>query len=236
MILTAFTQIPSPNHNAGRKGVVVDTLVMHYTAGPGDEEAVARLFADPEREASAHFVVGRTGGVVQCVDTDHTAWHAGDHGVARIPRAEQIEACATGDVVPIGDVPRASRMLNRRSIGIEFCNAGWSTFGRNAYVEARHRNPACSKHIWESYTDRQIASGVALASALVKVHPTIKYLCGHEDATHMETIGDVTATPEVERKAGGKTDPGPLFRWQAFDGLGLVRVRYDFQRHGWERL
>ena len=52
-------------------------LVIHYTASHGLEETLD-WFTDPESRASAHFVVGRDGRIVQLVPLDRRAWHAGD--------------------------------------------------------------------------------------------------------------------------------------------------------------
>jgi N-acetyl-anhydromuramyl-L-alanine amidase AmpD len=107
--------------------VWVDTVVMHFTAGRGDADSTARLFANPKRGASAHFCVGRDGKVVQCVSVKNTAWHAGD---GKFPSAEQLES----GVVIADEVKRVARVMNRRSIGIELCNRGFASGGRNPYV------------------------------------------------------------------------------------------------------
>jgi hypothetical protein len=54
-------------------------LVMHATVSPtraGTARAIARMFRDSDRQASAHYVID-AGEVIQCVG-DHTiAWHCG---------------------------------------------------------------------------------------------------------------------------------------------------------------
>lgn len=215
--------LPSPHHYRGRKGHTVDVLVMHYTAGVGDARATARVFSMRSRQASAHFIEGRDGDEVQCVDCDDAAWHAGD---GRIPLTPQLEtAIAIGTYfVPLVKVPPAPKVLNCRSIGIEVCNRGWAKRGPNPYAEARHRNPASRETRWESYSNEQIDRAIARVKWLKERFPTLKWICGHEDATHHDTLGEV----------GGKLDPGPLFPWAVFTALGLKRVAYDFQRHGWK--
>lgn len=213
--------IPSPNHYEGRGGIDVDTLVIHYTAGKGNARAAALAFADSDRDASAHFTIGRPAhDVVQCVDLDDGAWHAGDGGRSRIPTPEQLAAL---DFVPLAEVPPLPKNLNRRSVGVELCNCGFAEGGPNPYVHAKHRNPASHAMSWESYTNAQIESLLSLIPPLRAKFPALQYVTAHEDVCHKDTLGAV----------GGKLDVGPLFPWETLRVTGLRRVSYDFKAHGW---
>lgn len=64
----------SPNHNARKRDVSL--LVLHYTGMDTAEAAIERL-CDPDAAVSAHYVVCEDGRVVQLVDEDRRAWHAG---------------------------------------------------------------------------------------------------------------------------------------------------------------
>ena len=64
----------SPNHNARTRDVSL--LVMHYTGMDTAEAALERL-CDPEAGVSAHYVVCEDGRVIQLVDEERRAWHAG---------------------------------------------------------------------------------------------------------------------------------------------------------------
>lgn len=84
---------PSPNHDERPAGVAVDLLVVHYISLPPSRfggDAIERLFTNrldadahpafaPLREmrVSSHFLVRRDGALLQFVDTDQRAWHAG---------------------------------------------------------------------------------------------------------------------------------------------------------------
>ena len=59
---------------------VISKIVIHTTDGANDYDKTAAYFAsmDDGREASAHFVIGRGGGVIQCVREADKAWHAHD--------------------------------------------------------------------------------------------------------------------------------------------------------------
>ena len=86
-------QLASPNHDERPPGVDVDLLVVHYISLPSGRfrgDAIERLFtncldhdAHPafaalrELRVSAHFLVRRDGRLLQFVDTERRAWHAG---------------------------------------------------------------------------------------------------------------------------------------------------------------
>ena len=217
---------PYPLHKYGsREQREVDFLVLHYTAGNGNAKATARVFEVPGRQASAHYIVGRQGEVLNCVPLSMAAWHAGDGGHSRLPTPEQLEGASLAvnpedRIVLLDDVPPAPREVNRRSVGIEMCNRGWAPHANYPSFVARHRNPASTSKSWEAYPDALIESVLDLVDEIKTAVPTLKYVCGHEDVTHRDTLG----------KAGAKLDPGPAWPWP---DLGLTRVWYDFQRHGW---
>lgn len=225
MATPTWTQVPSPNRWDVRDRTV-DTVVLHYTAGRGNAMSTAALFSLPKRKASAHFVVGRAGEIVQCVDLDDAAWHAGD---GRFPSAMQLmmDRVRLGvDVVPYADVPKKPRDLNMRSIGIEVCNCGWAEGAPGPYIEAKHRNPAARSTKWEDFPHGQVDAVASLLRWLAQTMPTLRYVTGHEDVTNRYTLG----------KPGAKLDPGPAFEWgYALNGVKLTRVMFNFEknRQGW---
>lgn len=72
------TWLGSPNYSAGRPGGV-SWIVLHTEVGT-NASANAR-FQNIAQAASAHYGVGLDGSLVQWVDEDSTAWHAGDFAV-----------------------------------------------------------------------------------------------------------------------------------------------------------
>lgn len=94
---------PSPNFGPRRDGLVPSLVVLHYTAMPDPDDALARL-CDPEHEVSAHYLIHRDGRLFQMVQEDQRAWHAG-----------------AGSWAGMEDI-------NSRSIGIEIDNDGASPF------------------------------------------------------------------------------------------------------------
>lgn len=93
-------QIPSPNQNERPAGSGVRAIVLHHTATADDARQVAAFFANPKAEVSSHYIVDRSGYIVQPVSDDRRAWHAG-----------KSEFLGTANV-------------NDFSIGIEICNLG----------------------------------------------------------------------------------------------------------------
>ena len=67
-------QQPSPNHDARTRPI--SHIVLHYTDMVDAEAALARL-CDPQAKVSAHYFIRRGGEIVQLVDDDCRAWHAG---------------------------------------------------------------------------------------------------------------------------------------------------------------
>jgi N-acetyl-anhydromuramyl-L-alanine amidase AmpD len=71
-----YLWVDSPNQNDRPADTLVDTIVLHHTAGKALQGTVA-WFARTEAQASAHYTVGRDGSVIQHVSTFKRAWHAG---------------------------------------------------------------------------------------------------------------------------------------------------------------
>jgi len=168
-------------------------LVMHYTAGISLDSAVS-WFLNPEAKASAHFVVDRDGGIVQMVELDKRAWHAG----------QSVWGSLQG--------------LNQFSIGIELVNAGklakradgawvnWSNavIQNDDVLEAIHKNEKTVAG-WQMYPGAQIEAAIQLGVALHKVLQ-FQDVLGHDDIA-----------------PGRKTDPGPAFNMNHFRSAVLGR-------------
>lgn len=244
-VLPEHQRIESPNRWLGRAGVECDVLVMHYAVdgddfergdGIGYEQSfkalrpsddvsdVARLFSRTSREASAHFAIGRDGSLAQMVALDDSAWHAGggalpDEGVGPIEK------------------PRP-RLMNRRSIGIEMCNAGWAADRIGVpeeYIrEARHLATPRKVQRWEIYRDAQYE---VLDDLLAIMRPHFVadrdvIVVGHEDVVNRDTI----SAQKGRRVIGGKTDPGPLWDWTRnnWRRFGYRPAYYDFKAQAWK--
>ena len=69
-------QSPSPNFDQRPTARKPDMLILHYTGMKTGAEAISRL-QDPDAKVSAHYVVEEDGRILQLVDEDNRAWHAG---------------------------------------------------------------------------------------------------------------------------------------------------------------
>ena len=103
--------MPSPNRNERPDGAGIRAIVLHHTAMAGTARDVGRYFARPEAKTSSHYIVDRSGYLVQAVDDSLRAWHAG-----------RSEFLGQPDV-------------NSFSIGIEICNLGDS---QEPYPDAQY--------------------------------------------------------------------------------------------------
>ncbi len=168
-------------------------LVMHYTAGTTLDGAVS-WFKNPEAKASAHFVIDRDGGVIQLVELNRCAWHAGKSTWGNI------------------------QSLNRYSIGIELVNAGklqrradgkWVNWANTVIPdeqvsEAKHKNEAAPAG-WHIYPEPQLNTAIRVAQCLNSLH-NFQDVLGHDDIAPQR-----------------KTDPGPLFPLNSFRSAVLGR-------------
>lgn len=67
--------VGTTNYRAGRNGKKIIAIVDHITAGlfPG----CLSWMQNPKAQASAHYLVTKTGRILQLVKDEDTAWHAG---------------------------------------------------------------------------------------------------------------------------------------------------------------
>lgn len=68
--------LASPNFGDRRGVAAPSMIILHYTGMQSAEAALARL-CDPAAQVSAHYLVDEDGAVVQMVEEDKRAWHAG---------------------------------------------------------------------------------------------------------------------------------------------------------------
>lgn len=162
MLFDRYRFVPAKWHSS-RRGFVPDLVVIHYTAGRGDVDALANYFKRGTRKVSAHFGIGRNGDIVQMVDTSYSAWHAG-------------KSRFRDDRVPVG----------WRSIGIELCNAGSRYKGDDA-IKRRHRNPASRSNSWEPYPCEQLRALESLVKTL-RDELGVKFVTGHEDIRNTHVV------------------------------------------------
>lgn len=206
MKLSQYPYLQAAYYSKGRKGFVPKIVVLHYTAGRGDADRLAKFFAGGTRKSSAHFGVSRKpdknkNSVWQCVDTDDNAWHPG-----------------------LSRFMDGKGNIGVRSIGIEICNVGYGIKKGDPVFVGEHRNSASSSTKWEKYTDSQIAAVEKLIKELVEIHPTLEFITGHEDIRNTGVLSTLN---------GSKLDPGPAWPWSKLDLSGLTQCHWSFARKVW---
>jgi len=175
--------LPSPHF--GERSGMVDTVVIHYTV-TGTMEETVDLLKTGAASASAHYVIGKDGQIIQMVDLGKKAWHAG-----------------TSEFQGRPDV-------NDFSIGIELVNWGllkemdgvlfvWPEGYQTVY---QGRSPIyAGAEWWDPFPEMQYRALGELIGQLRVYYPLITpdRIVGH---------GDV-ALPR-----GRKIDPGLAFDWE----------------------
>ncbi len=68
--------LSSPNYIFCNKKRKIHSIVIHYTGMRSLQSAVERLFSK-KYEVSSHYLIGRTGKILQLVKDNNIAWHAG---------------------------------------------------------------------------------------------------------------------------------------------------------------
>lgn len=67
---------PSPNHEPRKHGQKPVILLLHYTGMETSAASLQRL-CDPAAKVSCHYLIDEDGRIIQLVDEDERAWHAG---------------------------------------------------------------------------------------------------------------------------------------------------------------
>jgi N-acetylmuramoyl-L-alanine amidase len=69
--------IKSPNHSKKlRKSNQIKFIIIHYTGMQSEGESIKRL-TDKRSQVSAHYLINKKGQVIEMVQADKIAWHAG---------------------------------------------------------------------------------------------------------------------------------------------------------------
>lgn len=71
-----FVPAHRDNFRDRRSGFKIRTIVVHNTAG--STEGTIATFQNSSNQVSAHYVIDRSGGIIQMVEDQHCAFHAGN--------------------------------------------------------------------------------------------------------------------------------------------------------------
>ena len=93
----------SSNYTQGRKGYKVCKITPHHMAGVLSGEQCAKLFQNPNRQASANYCIGNDGGIVGCVDENNRAWTSSSSSNDCQAITIEVSNSSTGGDWPISD-------------------------------------------------------------------------------------------------------------------------------------
>ncbi len=146
--------VPTPNKGGGLNPSL---LIVHDTAGALDYRGSVSWLCNPQAKASAHFVVGRAGEIVQLASCLVKTWHAGKSSYKGKPNVNDfsigIEIANPGKltVSPGAKVARASfgATYDIKTYGIEF-----------------KETPSHGPGWWMPYTQAQLDAVLSLSMAI----------------------------------------------------------------------
>lgn len=174
-----------PTAHFGERNGVIDTVVLHYTVTGGVEQTLD-LFERAGEGMSAHYVIGKDGLIIQMVDVEKKAWHAG---------ASEFQGRSDVNDFSIG-VELVNWGLLKERDGVLFA---WPGDYGTVY---QGRSPVhAGGQWWDPFTEMQYRVLMELISQIRVHYPGITpdRIVGH---------GDI-ALPR-----GRKIDPGLAFNWE----------------------
>lgn len=124
-----IVKLLTPNYSSRNKNEIIG-IVLHFTAG-GDSNGTVKWFNNPDSHVSAHYVVSRSGKIIQMVEEANAAWHAGSSTTT--PKMNGV------------------KNLNLKTIGIEICNWGWLLKADNSAIVTVN-NKTYERKVDEFYT------------------------------------------------------------------------------------
>jgi N-acetylmuramoyl-L-alanine amidase len=114
------------------------------------------------------------------------------------------------EFVPLERVANHTRGYNPQSVGIELVNLG-------RYPDWYHSE---KQEMREAYTEAQLSALDQLLEHFRQVAPGLQQIAGHEDLD----LALVASSDDPSRKVARKRDPGPMFPWWRYSGMGLQRL------------
>jgi N-acetylmuramoyl-L-alanine amidase len=176
---------PSPNYSARKRGVRVDTVLLHHTGtdkhGRWSDASARNTLCNPKDGVSAHYLVETTGRILRLVPEGLKAWHA---GVAKFPW-ESGRWLVRGKWTTEG-----YGWFNDRSVGIEVVNPG---DGVTPFTEAQYR---ALEFLVPDIVRRMGTASMVRPQRAPRDPSGVVFVLGHRDVA-----------------PGRKTDPADNFDW-----------------------
>ena len=124
----------------GRKLEEVLGIVLHWTANPPAGAQANRNYFDSLKSgkqgiyASAHYIIGQDGLIVQAIPEDEAAWHVGSS--AKDPKSGKIYTDLARELFGRFASNPSSTSPNFCTIGIELCPTDWDGSFSEATIES----------------------------------------------------------------------------------------------------
>jgi N-acetylmuramoyl-L-alanine amidase len=163
-------------------------IVIHYTEGGSVDESHKFL---KSMHYSYHVMAARNGALIQCVDFNRAARHAGKSNW------------------------RGRSGVSGFSLGVCAANYGVraAEMGVANPLSARHRAEGVTRK-WERYPAAQVEAIRRICELLVRTYPTIVDIVGHDDVAAGRKVDPGPAFPMAELYPlvpGRMADPGPRY-------------------------
>lgn len=75
--MVKITKLHSPNFGERKDGKVPRYIILHYTATKDTKTALDDYLMNPAAEVSSHYLIEKDGNILQLVEDEKRAWHAG---------------------------------------------------------------------------------------------------------------------------------------------------------------
>ena len=186
----------------------IRAIILHHTGSSGSDEANLKYLNQPDY-ISTHYLVATTGKIYQCVDDDHTAYHAGVSEWAGLAtKGESLNWCTLGIEVNSDGVNFTDEQRQAVKELLLFLMGKYSIGADNVL---RHKDIAPKRktdigdNFWKdkfvSYHDYQIMLNQELAKPEVSdwAVPAVHAAIEKKIATDWTNPQEIVATPVLEQ-------------------------------------
>lgn len=129
----------------------IELIILHCTDGEGSAQQVRDMFNQPGFDASAHFIIGRNGDVVEAVSPHDIAWHAGNWDVNKRSIGIELVGDFPDFVATVAQRRKLANLLSRLSnqyhLNLRRVYNYYDGRVRLTYGVAQHANVQGSDHM-----------------------------------------------------------------------------------------
>ncbi|MFZ1103040.1 MAG: peptidoglycan recognition family protein [Hyphomicrobiaceae bacterium] len=211
----------STGHKSSRGGRAIDHIVIHYTTSRNIEGSISHFKTGTPR-ASAHYIVGQDGKLVQMVADRDCAWHAG---------TSNMNLCSIGieHVARVGD--RITEAQARTSIAlIRWLMHAYAIPAAHVIPHVCVKSTSCCGDLFKDFGG---GAGLSCATQKAALH---KWLAANGVGENGPQVASAPAEPGAASQTG-ETGGEPPRHWIAplaertpsSSRLAMARVILDFE-------